>query len=98
MTATLDMLDRINTAVSAREAEDQAEHTGEHFDIRELGVEAMRRGFLGFTVLLTGSRKRGLPYVACFLSFAGKPVENTFSEYATPDAALAALLSQSRAK
>lgn len=98
MTATLDMLDRINTAVSAREAEDRAERTGEHFDIRELAVETMRRGYMAFAVLLTGSRKRGLPYAACFLTYAGQPVENLFSEYATPDAALAALLSQSRAK
>lgn len=91
-------LDALNTAIEAREAEDRAIHDGEGLDLRTLGVEAMRRGYMGFTVLLTGNRSKGLPYVACFLTFQGRAIENTFSEYATPEAALSALLSQSLAR
>lgn len=102
MTATLtpnaSRLQSLDARIREREAEDRAVHTGEQFDIRELAVETMRRGYMGFTVLLTGNKAKGLPYVACFLTFRGTAIENTFSEYATPDAALAALLSQSRAK
>lgn len=96
------VLDRIATAcgntIAAIEDEHRAIHTGENFDIRELAVETMRRGYIGFTVLLTGNTGNGLPFVACFLTRNGRCIENTFSEYATPDAALAALLASSRAK
>lgn len=96
--AAADSLAEFNERVLAREAEDRAVHTGEGFDIRTLAVETMRRGYMGFTVLLTGNKSKGLPYVAAFLTYQGRTIENTFSEYATPDAALAALLSQSRVK
>lgn len=96
------VLDRIATAcgntIAAIEDEHRAVHTGENFDARELAVETMRRGYIGFTVLLTGNAKKGLPYVACFLTRQGRCIENTFSEYATPEAALSALLAASRAK
>ncbi len=86
----------LDSRLRQREAEDRAMHTGERLDLRELGVETMRRGFFGFTVV----RGLQLPYAATFTDFNGGIVvgETTFSEYATPDAALAALLSQSRAK
>lgn len=91
-------LDQLDRAITAREDEERAVHTGEHFDIRELAVETMRRKYMGYMVLLTGDASRGLPFVGAFIDFRGKTVETTFSEYATPEAALSALLATSRAK
>lgn len=83
------------TMTASRHAEIEAA-PAEACDLAALALETKRRGYMAFAVLLTGSERAGLPYVACFLTKQGRAIENTFSEYATPDAALSALLSQSR--
>lgn len=104
MTATLthpnaDRLAAVDQAIRQREDEERAVHTGNGLDLVALTEEAKRRGFMGPAVIRSGLT-RGLPYVATFVNRQGQivPCETTFSEYATPEAALSALLATSRAK
>lgn len=104
MLATIDhpnaaRLRDLDTALRHREDEERAIHDGQPCDMTALCDEAKRRGFMG-PVLIRSGLTRGLPYVASFIDRTGcyLPGETTFSEYATPEAALSALLSTSRAK